>query len=90
MATAFAARGASRVQTTEYFDAIRTRGDRAAIRDEWIGRAIRSPLRRTCQSDGRFRHWTRVPEINNRYLRVILLPDGVTVHNAFFDRPFRP
>jgi hypothetical protein len=27
-------------------------------------------------------------EMNNRYLRVILLPDGETVHNAFFDRGF--
>src|SRR5947208_465610 len=25
-----------------------------------------------------------------RYLRVILLPDGETVHNAFFDRSYRP
>jgi hypothetical protein len=25
-----------------------------------------------------------------RYLRVILLPDRETVHNAFFDRRFRP
>jgi len=26
--------------------------------------------------------------MDNRYLRVILLPDGETVHNAFFDRRF--
>lgn len=25
-----------------------------------------------------------------RYLRVILLEDGETIHNAFFDRGFRP
>jgi hypothetical protein len=30
-----------------------------------------------------------VPQMNNRVLRVILLPDGETVHNAFFDRSFR-
>jgi hypothetical protein len=30
----------------------------------------------------------RVPEMDNRYLRVILLSDGETVHNAFFDRRF--
>ena len=28
--------------------------------------------------------------MEGRYLRVILLPDGETVHNAFFDRRFRP
>jgi hypothetical protein len=26
--------------------------------------------------------------MDNRYLRVILLADGETVHNAFFDRRF--
>jgi len=26
--------------------------------------------------------------MENRYLRVILLEDGETVHNAFFDRGF--
>jgi hypothetical protein len=28
--------------------------------------------------------------MESRYLRVILLPDGETVHNAFFDRGFKP
>jgi hypothetical protein len=31
----------------------------------------------------------RIPEMDNRYLRVILLPDGETVHNAFLDRRFQ-
>jgi hypothetical protein len=42
------------------------------------------------QADGRIRRWVRVPEMDNRYLRVILLSDGETVHNAFFDRRFSP
>jgi hypothetical protein len=42
------------------------------------------------QADGRIRRWARVPEMENRYLRVILLADGETVHNAFFDRRFVP
>jgi hypothetical protein len=29
-------------------------------------------------------------EMNGKYLRVILLSDGETVHNAFFDRSFAP
>jgi hypothetical protein len=29
------------------------------------------------------------PEMENRILRVILLEDGETVHNAFFDRNFK-
>ncbi|MCZ7566663.1 MAG: hypothetical protein M5U08_24995 [Burkholderiales bacterium] len=42
------------------------------------------------QADGRIRRWTQVPEMDGRYLRVILLEDGETVHNAFFDREFAP
>ena len=75
---------------TAYFDAIRKRSDRAVIRDEWIERAMRSPIRQQIQADGRIRRWAQVPEMENRYLRVILLPDGETVHNAFFDRGFKP
>ena len=67
-----------------------TRQDRVTIRDEWIERAIRWPIRQKIQKDGRIRRWTLVSEMNNRYLRVILLAAGETVHNAFFDRGFEP
>jgi hypothetical protein len=76
------------VKVTAYFAAIRLRPDRAAIREEWIERAIASPIREHVQADGRIRRWTRVPEMENRFLRVVLLADGETVHNAFFDRRF--
>lgn len=79
-----------KLKTTAYFEAIRTRPDRAAIRDEWIMRVIRSPLREDVQADGRIRRWAQVPEMRDRFLRVVLLPDGETVHNAFFDRRFVP
>ncbi len=49
-----------------------------------------APIREQIQSDGRIRRWVRVPEMENRYLRVVLLSDGETVHNAFFDRRFVP
>ena len=39
-------------------------------------------------SNGRIRHWYWV-EQEQKYLRVILLADGETVHNAFFDRSFK-
>ena len=42
------------------------------------------------QADGRIRRGRRVPEMNHRYLRVILLSDRETVHNAFLDRGFVP
>ena len=42
------------------------------------------------QADGRIRRWARIDAMNGRYLRVVPLPDGEMVHNAFFDRRFRP
>jgi hypothetical protein len=79
-----------RVKFTNYFVDIRKRPDRVGIRDEWIERAINSPIKEAVQADGRIRRWTEVPEMASRYLRVVLLSDGETVHNAFFDRSFRP
>jgi hypothetical protein len=67
---------------------MRSRPDREVIQDAWIEQAIAAPLREQIQTDGRFRRWARIPEFENRALRVILLPDAKTVHNAFFDRDF--
>ena len=78
------------VKTTAYFDLVRLRTDRSCIEDAWIERAIRAPLREILQADGRIRRWARVPEMDSRCLRVILLADGETVHNAFFDRRYVP
>jgi hypothetical protein len=78
------------MKVTRYFEALRSRPDRALIRDEWIQRAISAPARQVVQADGRIRRWVQVSEMGNRYLRVVLLPDGETVHNAFFDRGFVP
>ncbi len=75
---------------TQYFLAMRQRPDRVDIRLEWIERVIEHPLRETIQEDGRIRRWALIPEAENRALRVVLLPDGETVHNAFFDRRFTP
>jgi hypothetical protein len=78
------------VKVTRYFEAIRGRPDRTIIRDEWIERAIRQPLRESIQRRMRPSAWISIPEMENRYLRVILLEDGETIHNAFFDRRFVP
>ena len=78
------------VKSTVYFDAMSKRPDRAEIKREWIQRAIAAPLREHVQTDGRIRRWAAVPEAGGRFLRVVLLPDGETVHNAFFDRGFKP
>jgi len=73
---------------TQYFLYTRKRLDRAVIKDEWIERAINKPIQTEIQSDARIRKWVKIQEVN-KYLRVILLPDGETVHNAFFDRDYK-
>ncbi len=78
------------MKTTKYFETIRARPDRAIIKPEWIQSVIDNPIKETVQEDGRIRLWAKIWEMENRYLRVILLEDGETVHNAFFDRGFKP
>ena len=78
------------VNTTKYFRTIRLRPDREMIKDEWIQHVIRVAERERIQVDGRIRRWARIKKMDDRYLRVILLPDGETVHNAFFDRGYKP
>lgn len=77
------------MKVTQYFTHIRNRPDRAAIRDEWIERVIAKPEAESLQADGRIRRWARIAEAGGKYLRVILLEDRETVHNAFFDRRYR-
>ena len=60
------------------------------IQMEWIQRVVKNPVKEAIQQDGRIRRWARIEEMDGRYLRVILLPDGETLHNAFFDRSFTP
>ena len=78
------------MKVTDYFKFIRSRPDRAIIKDEWILHTMKFPEGEEIQEDGRIRRWTKVSEMEDRYLRVVLLPDGETVHNAFFDRRYKP
>jgi len=76
------------MKTTQYFTFTRQRPDRAEIRDEWIEFVIHHPEKTVIQADGRIKKWAYIPEAA-KVLRVILLEDAETVHNAFFDRSFR-
>lgn len=78
------------MRCTQYFLVARQRPDRAIIRDEWIRLVLEHPIREVVQQDGRIRRWARIVEMDGRHLRVVLLADGETVHNAFFDRSFKP
>lgn len=73
------------LKCTEYFKHTRSRPDRVAIEEVWIRQVILNPAQIEVQSDGRIRKWGWIDEAG-RYLRVVLLADGETVHNAFFDR----
>ena len=68
---------------------MRQRSDRSWIQENWIRDTITSPDVHEIQDDSRHRYWKRIDEANGRYLRVITLADGETVHNAFFDRRFK-
>ncbi len=78
------------MKVTKYFLAIRSHPSRVQIKDEWIERVIVAREREHVQADGRIRRWEQINEMEGRYLRVILLPDAETVHNAFFDRGYKP
>ena len=63
---------------------------RPYLREEWIQLALAQPIKRETQAeDGRIRQWVWIAELG-RYLRVVTLGDGQTVHNAFPDRRFSP
>ena len=76
------------MKCTQYFLSMIQRPDRVVIKEGWILRVIKDPEKTEVQSDGRIRKWSYIEEAG-KYLRVILLEDGETVHNAFFDRSFK-
>lgn len=79
------------MKTTRYFTEQVLR-KRPYLELAWIDQVLSAPLRHEVQEDGRIRHWGSVQiagESRPRYLRVVTLDDGETVHNAFFDRNFR-
>ena len=56
---------------------------------EMCEQVISAHVHREVQADGRIRYWAQVPELGNRFVRVVTLEDGTTIHNAFPDRRFR-
>jgi len=63
---------------------------RPYLRKEWCIWIIEHPLRIEVQQDSRVRFWGRIKDFDDRVLRVVTLGDGVTIHNAFPDRGFKP
>lgn len=75
------------MKTTRYFEEQVLR-KRPYIRREWCEATIRNPICKEKQPDGRVRYWAFIPELG-KYLRVVTLEDGETIHNAFPDRNFK-
>lgn len=51
---------------------------------------IGKPYKKEIQADGRIKFCGKVEELGAKYLRVVTLKDGITIHNAFLDRGFKP
>ena len=76
------------LKSTQYFLRMREKPDRSSIKIEWIEDTIENPTHTEVQSDGRIRKWKKIEEVD-KFLRVVLLEDEETIHNAFFDRNFK-
>jgi hypothetical protein len=74
---------------TDYFETEVLR-KRPYLKREWCTYAIENAIRSEPQGTDRYRFWAAIPELEDRYLRVITLEDRVTIHNAFPDRRFKP
>jgi hypothetical protein len=78
--------GKRNMKTTRYFEEQVLR-KRPYLRREWCQKALNEPIEKREQPDGRIRFWVFIEEIG-KYLRIVTLEDGETVHNAFPDRGF--
>ena len=77
------------MKKTQYFQYRRQFPDRLEITDDMIQSVIKSPIKTETQDDGRIKMWGRVGGPEGKILRLVVLEDGETVHNAFFDRNFK-
>ncbi|MEJ2353591.1 MAG: hypothetical protein P8Y03_27750 [Anaerolineales bacterium] len=76
------------MKTTRYFETS-VMARRPYLKMEWIEYVVSNPIRTEVQANRRIRRWAFIAEAD-RYLRVVTEPDGETIHNAFFDRRFKP
>lgn len=74
------------MKTSGHFDDdVSKRPDRIGIEQEWVDRALRQPEYVEHQQNGRTKRWTYVTE-RGKWLRIVVLEDGETVHTKFWDR----
>ncbi len=75
------------METTPYFSN-KVIVERPYIQMHCLRQALLDPLETLTQEDGRIRRWIYIEEYK-KYLRVVTLADGKTIHNAFFDRGYK-
>jgi hypothetical protein len=76
------------MKTTDYFRN-KVLIKRPYLKMAWIEKVMNNPLKTEFEENGeRIRFWGYIEEID-KYIRVITLSDGKTVHNAFPDRGFK-
>ena len=73
------------MKTTNYFQNV-VKVKRPYVTEQLCLQVIDNAVRYEKQDDGRIRYWGKV---GKRWLRVVVLEDGETLHNAFFDRGFK-
>jgi hypothetical protein len=74
---------------TEYFENEVLR-KRPYLKKDWCIQVTENPIKVEQQENNRFRFWGKIEELSGRVLRVVTLADKKTIHNAFFDRRFKP
>lgn len=76
------------MKTTPYFErvVIKKHPEADLYRDR-LQKALSEYEAFYTQANGRTRRWIFIPE-EDRYMRVVVEPDGETIHDAFFDRNF--
>jgi hypothetical protein len=76
------------MKTTRYFEE-QILKKRTYLTLKMCIKIIENPIKEEIQEDGRKRFCGLVPELN-KIIRVVVLKDGETLHNAFMDRSFKP
>ncbi len=72
------------MKATVHFEAQRIK---RGIETAWVERMLTGIVHKEVQPDGRHRLWGFMPEIG-KYVRVVVLEDGETLHTIYPDRDF--
>ena len=63
---------------------------RPYLKKGWCIRVLENPLRSEPQDKNRYRFWGRIEELGERVVRVVILDNKITIHNAFPGRGCKP